>query len=623
MWEKERVQELTSNIPHAPGVYLMRDRAGRVIYVGKAVDLANRVAQYFHPSGDPRPFVRILSGVLDRIDTVLTSNEKEALLLENELIKKHRPPFNILLRDDKSFLYLRLDPQAPVPRLELVRRRKQDGALYFGPYHSAASIRHTHALVSRYFGLRTCSDAVFRNRSRPCLEYQMGRCLAPCVRRVSPRKYAEQVEAAVLFLKGRRKEVVKLLTDRMILCSFRENFEEAAKIRDQIKAVQEVMTSQGVVLPASMDMDAVGLAREGDTVAFAVLRFEAGVLTERVPYVQSGVLAADKDLIESFLVQYYARSPIPAQVVLPRWLAGSTQTLAQVLADRRPEGVAVKVAWKGQLNQVGKMADENAAAILKEALASHEARHRAAQRLAEVLGLRGPPRRIDGFDMSTLMSAEPVGAMVVFMDGKPERRAYRTFSVRLEDGPGDVGLMHEVLRRRYSKVPPEEVPDLVMVDGGEAQVRVAAAVLAEVGMSTVPVVGLAKSKVVDRGGFGAAMHSPERLYVLESSEVDGVRESAVRLVVPQQNDPGLHLLMRVRDEAHRFAVTFHRKRRHRRQTASVLEGIPGLGPRRRSLLLRAMGSVANIRAATLEQLKAVKGIPAAVAEEVYRRMQGG
>lgn len=636
MWTPERVRALTGGIPHAPGVYVMRDRAGVVVYVGKAVDLAARVSQYFHRSGDPRPFVGMLSGILERIDTVVTRNEKEALLLENELIKKHRPPFNLLLRDDKSYLYLRVDPSDSYPRLELVRRRRPDGALYFGPYHSAASIRGTHALVNRCFGLRTCREAQFRNRSRPCLEHQMGRCLGPCVGEGAREEYGKRVEAAVLFLRGRHEDVLRQLRGRMAAASEAENFEEAARLRDQVKAVESAMTRQAVVLPAVRDTDAVGFAREGDVAAFAVLRFEAGVLAERIPYVLDGVVAPEEEIGESFLVQYYGRAPVPAEVLLPAGLVEGTDALAEVLLPKRAEAAAVggpgarvevRVPARGPAADAVKMAHQNALNLLKESLASGQARSRASARVAEVLAMPRAPRRIDGFDMSTLQSAEPVGSMVVFVDGKPEKRAYRTFAVRLEEGPGDVGFMREVLRRRYSKVAPEDRPDLVMLDGGEAQLRAAASVLADLGLADLPLVAIAKSRVIGKGGHGVADHSPERLYVLDRpAAAAGVRDSSepapTRVIVPPRNDPGLHLLMRVRDEAHRFAVKFHRKRRARREAASVLDGIAGLGKTRRTALLRTMGSVAAIRAASLDDLRAVPGLPGPVAEAVYRKVQG-
>ncbi len=623
-WTRDQIERHTRDLPEAPGVYLMKGRDGHVLYVGKAVHLKNRVSSYFHRSGDPRPFVRLLSGVLDRIEVVVTLNEKEALILENELIKKHRPPFNILLRDDKNYLYLRLDPREPFPRLDLVRRRRPDGATYFGPYHTASSVRGTHAFVNRTFGLRTCRDTQFRNRSRPCLEHQMGRCLGPCALGVPPEAYRARVEAALMFLRGRHDEVVRDLERRMVCAAEAENFEEAARLRDQLRAVRAAMTRQSVVLPVREDVDAVGLAREGDTVAFAVLRFEAGVLLDRIPYVLEGVVAPDDDLADSFLVQYYARAPVPDRLLLPRGVVDGAGALAEVLGARGSRRVQVAEPARGPLHDALRMAEDNARHLLRERLASSQAVGRALRAVADLLGLPRPPRRIEAFDMSQIQGAEPVGSLVVFTDGRPDRKAYRTYAVRGEAGAGDAGAMREVLSRRFSRALSEGgMPDLVLLDGGPSQLSVVSSVLDDLGLRDLPLAALAKSRVVGRG-FGAAEHSPERLYVRGAPV--GVRDTGAGVeaapIVPPGNDPGLHLLMRVRDEAHRFAVSFHRKRRSRRAHASVLDDIPGLGRKRRTLLLRRFGSVLALQAATLEDLLAVPGLPASVARAVFERLHG-
>lgn len=621
-WSREEIERHTRDLPDSPGVYLMKDKKGRVLYVGKAVNLKARVSSYFHRSGDSRPFVRRLSGILDRIEVVVTSNEKEALILENELIKRHRPPFNILLRDDKNYLYLRLAPDEAFPRLDLVRRRKPDGAIHFGPYHTASSVRGTHALVNRYFGLRTCRDTHFRNRSRPCLEHQMGRCLGPCALAVSRETYRERVDAALMFLRGRHDEVCKVLEQRMFQAANEEKFEEAARLRDQLRAVRAALTRQAVVLPGREDVDAVGLARDGETVAFAVMRFEGGVLQDRIPYVLDGVLAPDEDILGSFLMQYYTRAPVPEHILLPRGVLEGSGSLAEVLAGRGGRRVAVQEPARGLLSLAVRMAEENAQQVLKEHLASGQAVDKAQSALAEVLGLSRPPRRIEAFDMSQTQAAEPVGSLVVFKDGRPDRRAYRTYSVRGDPLAGDVGAMREVVRRRFARIE-KEMPDLVLLDGGPSQLAVVARTLEEMGLGDIPLVALAKSRVVG-DKRGPALHSPERLYV--RLPASGVRESGdaeVKSIVPPQVHPGLRLLMRVRDEAHRFAVSFHRKRRSRQAHASILDGIAGLGPRRRTLLLRRFGSVSALQAATLDDLCATPGLPARVAEAVFHRLHGG
>ena len=500
-WTSEQVRRLTGDIPHAPGVYLMRDAEGGIVYIGKALDLHARVSQYFHKAGDPRPFVAMLSGILQRIDTVVTTNEKEALILENELIKKHRPPFNIVLKDDKTYLYLRIDPRQDFPRLELVRRRRADGATYFGPYSSAASVRGTHALVNRHFGLRTCGDTQFANRVRPCLEFQMHRCLGPCVGQVSREEYRRRLEAVVLFLRGRYEDVRRELDLRMEQAAEAENFEEAARIRDQARAIETALTRQAVVLPTAHDTDVVGVAREGDCLALAVLRFEGGVLAERVPVVIDGVVAPTEEVADSVLLQYYGRAPVPRQVLVPPGGVEGAEALAEVLASRSGHAVKVRAPARGQAGDAVRMAGKNALQLLAQHQARGEVRGRASARLAELLGMARPPRRIEGFDLSTFQADEPVGSMVVFVDGQPEKRAWRTFAVRLEEGPGDVGFLREVLKRRFGRALAERqpLPDLVMLDGGEAQLRTAMDVMAGLGLD-VPLVGLAKSRVIGQIG---------------------------------------------------------------------------------------------------------------------------
>jgi len=623
-WDPADVQRLLEPIPPAPGVYLMRDRRGTVLYVGKAVNLKARVRQYFQPTGDPRPFVSRLSEVLDRIETVVTRNETEALILENEWIKRHRPPFNVLLRDDKTYLYLRLGgPDEEFPRLALVRRRRDDGARYFGPYASAASVRRTHALVNRHFGLRTCDDAEFRNRSRPCLEHQMGRCPAPCVGLVGPETYRERVDQAALFLRGRMDEVQTRLQEAMERAAETENFEEAARLRDRLRAIRSALVHQAVVLPDRMDEDLVGVAREGEAVALTVLRFEAGVLVDRVPLVVDQVQAPLEDLADGILLQYYARAPVPERLRLPPDLRVSGEALGEVLRLRSGRRVQVRIGGRGPEGEALEMAHQNARQLLQEHLAREEVRDRASRSVQQMLGLPHCPRRIEGLDLSTFQGGEPVGSLVAFVDGRPDRRSRRTFAVRGEAGPGDVGFLREVLARRIRRSREEGTPwpDLLLIDGGESQVRAALEVLARECVA-VPVVGLAKARVSDRG-FGPAAHSPERLVFPEGG---AFREAALAepvpltVLAPPRTDPGLHLLMRVRDEAHRVAVSFHRKRRARRERASVLDDLPGLGKVRRLLVLRHFGSVARLRAATLEEIRAVAGLPLPVAEALYRRL---
>lgn len=619
-WTPEQIRKHMDPIAKSPGVYLMKDADGRIIYVGKAINLASRVANYFQKSGDPRPFVKRLSRVLDRIDTVVTSNEKEALLLESELIKRHRPPFNVILMDDKHFLYLRIDPAEDFPRIDLVRTRKPDRALYFGPYHSAFAIRQTLSLVNRHFGLRTCPNSSFRNRARPCLEFQMRRCLGPCSGKVAPSEYRERVDSALLFLGGRRDEVIGKLKVRMEAAATDENFEEAARLRDQIRAVETSLTRQAVVLPATQNVDAIGFARSGDTVTIVVNRFESGVLGESVPIILEEAAAPEEEFFEALLLQFYARAPVPSIILVPKGIVSAEGALAEILGTRTGFGVQVTCPSRGVNKDALKMAMDNAGNILAETLVRMDRRNRALTGVAEILGLSRPPKRIETYDMSNLFSNDTVGSMVVFTDGKPDRRAYRTFVIRMEEGAGDTGSMREVLLRRLRRVVSNDgaAPDLILLDGGEAQLGTAILVLDELELD-IPVAALAKSRVVD-SGTGPASHSPERLFVPLRGVADGgTGKGQVELIIPPPQDPGLHLLMRCRDEAHQFAISFHRKRRAKRAGASILDDIPGLGKNRRMALLRHFRTIGAIKGATVDEL-AIAGIPGAVAQAVFDKI---
>ncbi len=640
-WTRQEIQGFTTDIPPRPGVYVMRDRRGRVVYVGKAVNLHSRVSQYFRESGDPRPFVKLLKGVLGRIETIVTANEREALILENELIKKHKPPFNVLLKDDKAYLYLKVATDTDFPRVELSRRRTDDGAQYFGPSHSAASIRETLSLVNRNFGLRTCRDQQFRSRRRPCLEWQMKRCAGPCCNMVTREQYRERVDAALVFLKGHYQEFTKRLTASMKAAAEAENFEEAARLRDQMRAVDAALARQAVVLPGTADVDAIGFARDGDVAVFQVLRFESGVLKDCLGLVLENVVAPEDDLVESVLAQHYSRSPVPASILVPDGMApasGEQSALTELLSTRSGKQVRIRTPRRGPEADALRLAIENAVETLKKALQGAGSRTRALESIRAMLGLDTPLHRIEGFDMSQFQGSEPVGSMVVMTAGRLDRHAYRTYSVKWVESRGDTGFMREVLTRRLSRLDEEQPgPDLIMLDGGASQVATACAILNELGLE-IPVVGIAKSRVLDRLP-GQATHSPERLFVPESNRLpiaagtdpatDGNgffgeaphdETHGIRMIVPDQNDPGLHLLMRLRDEAHRFAIQYHRKLRDKKGLGSALDGIDGLGKARRTALLRHFRTVAAIRAANLEELNAVPGLPANVAQRVFERM---
>ncbi len=598
-------------LPSGPGVYLMRDRTGEVVYVGKAVNLRSRVRSYFNRSGDDRAFVPLLSGLLGDVETILVGSEKEALILESTLIQRYRPRFNVVLRDDKSFISLRLDKTRPYPKLEIVRRHgpgtEKDGrVVYFGPYISAAAIRETVRLVNRHFRLRTCSDRELLDRSRPCPEWHLGRAPAPCWLDVPPEVYARSVREAELFLSGRSDELLARLRSRMGEAAAAERFEEAARLRDQIGAIERSLERQRMVQSDKVDQDVFGVARGGAHLSVVVLAVRRGRLQERHVFDFSRQEFPTEELLGSFLGLYYdGPAAPPKEILLPLRIEGEG-ALAEWLSDRSGRTVRLRVPRWGGKRRLVETAEANAA----QALRDHQARgadlEETLARLQRALSLPAAPHTLECFDISNLQGAEIVGSKVRFRDGRPEKAGYRRFRLKGVAGQDDFAALYEVLRRRLARAGErDELPDLLVIDGGKGQLAVAEAALADAGLST-PVVSLAKSRVLAPGATGPAAHSPERVFL------PGVKEP----VVLRPNTSELFLLQRLRDEAHRFAITYHRTLRRRRTLRSALDAVPGVGPARRRALLARFGSVAGVRAARPEELCEIAGVGRALAERI-------
>ncbi|MDP6943075.1 MAG: excinuclease ABC subunit UvrC, partial [Myxococcota bacterium] len=473
-WLQQRLQ----TAPRAPGCYLMKDRSGKVVYVGKATDLRARLGQYFTPkTGDTRFFVGLLDKILGAIAFIVTDNPKEALVLENELIKRHAPRFNVKLKDDKSFLCLRLDAQHPWPRLQVVRarNRKDDGADYFGPYASASAIRQTLRVVNRHFGLRTCTDVEFRNRSRPCLEHQIGRCPAPCVLEVDPALYRQHLDDTRLFLRGRSEQLADRLKAKMAEASQALRFELAAHYRDQIAAIERVLERQTIDLEQRHDIDVIGLYREGADGAVQILEVRRGVLVGAAAYPLQGVELSDGDLIEDVLASRYDIHPVPDVVLTPVALADAA-LWAELLGELRGRRTAVTHPRRGDKRRLLEMANRNA----QEHMASRVKRASDAlatlERLQKALGLRQLPGRIECYDISNIHGTDPVGSMVVAIDGALSPPDYRHFKIRGDHTPDDYRMMTEVLSRRFKRGrDTPDMPDLILIDGGKGQLGVAQA----------------------------------------------------------------------------------------------------------------------------------------------------
>lgn len=610
------LSEKVSGFPGLPGVYLMKDAAGRVLYVGKAKDLRARVRNYFREGADGRPMVRFLMARVADIDFVVTDSEKEALILENTLIKRHRPRYNVDLRDDKTYLSLRVDVQSPFPRLTTVRQIRRDGALYFGPYSSAKSLRETVELVLRLFPLRQCSDAELHRRTRPCLYCQIRGCRAPCCGLVDPAEYRKIVDQVVLFLRGRAGELRERLEAAMGEAAGRLDFEEAARLRDRLRDVALTLERQKAVSHEPVDRDVVGLVREGAEVEFVVLVVRSGNLIDRRSYYVADLPVEDEEALEGFLQQYYRGDRIvPAEVVSGIGLGAEARAFLEAwLTERRGRRVHFVHARRGEKAELVAMAESNARELLEERRRTKVGYDAALGELRERLGLPRLPRRIECFDISNVQGTHPTGSMATLADGFPDKAGYRKFAVKTVEGSDDFAMLYEVLTRRLGRRGEEgwELPDLLVVDGGRGQLAVAVKALEDAGVADLPLAGLAKARVLPGGGEEVD-HSPERVFL----------PGRMNPVILPKNSSALFVLQRVRDEAHRFAVSYHRKRRAKASLTSAVEAIPGVGAARRKLLLRHFGSLKRLREATPEEIAAVPGIPEAVARRVAEALAGG
>lgn len=597
-----------AELPTQSGVYLFVDRRGKVLYVGKAVNLRARVRQYLQ-GHDERQMVPFLVSRASDVQVVVTDTEKEALLLENTLIKKHRPPFNAKLRDDSNFLHLRLDRTRPWPTFDLVRRIKADGARYFGPYHSASKARATLAFVHRAFPARTCSDAVLGSRRRPCLLHQMGRCLAPCVGLVDVAAYDEVLDDAVAFLEGKSGLAVRSLERRMRGHADRLEFEQAARLRDLVSSIRSSVERQKMVDADLQDRDVWGLWREGRQGAFVVMPVREGMMGEpRSGTFEAG--EADDELLSSLLNTVYDGTLVPRQILLPAAPAHAP-VLSEVLSERRGSKVELVVPRIGDKARLVELAGENAK-VRFLAKTDAESRHRnAMEALAEALELPAPPHRMECYDNSNLQGDAPVAARSVFLDGRPAREHYRRYRIKTVVGADDYASMRELVTRRFRRVldGSEPAPDLLVVDGGKGQVAVALAALQDLGFHDQPVVGIAKPR---------------------TEHGRGDRDATDKLVLPHRKDPlrlprnhpGLRLLQHLRDEVHLHALKYHRKVRSEDRLQSVLEEIPGVGPARRKALLTALGSAEAVADADEATLAAVPGIGPALARTLRQVFDG-
>ncbi len=600
-------------IPAAPGVYLMKGAEGVVLYVGKAKHLRNRLRSYFSAAGDGRAHIRFLMARVRDIETIVTDTEKEALILENTLIKQHRPRYNITLRDDKTYVSLRLDLAEEFPALQVVRKVRRDGALYFGPFASSSAVRDTLKEIYRIFPLRHYPIGVCRQRGRPCLFFQIGQCSAPCHDRISAREYRELVDGVIALLSGRESDVLQVLRQKMLTASSSLRFEEAARLRDQIRSIEQTVERQKVVTPAGGDQDVLGLHREGGQVEVAILFIRQGKLVDRRSFAIDWKLDED-ELLSSFLQQFYGREVlIPDQLLLPLLPEGAA-TLADWLGDRKGRKVEVLAPQRGAKRELVELADRNARESFRERGSRREAIEGVLAEIRQRLHLDRLPRRMECYDISNVQGQQSVGSMAVLLDGEPAHAEYRQFKIRTVTGADDFASLYEVLQRRLSRGRDDGLlPDFILIDGGKGQLGVVDRVLAELGLAgRIDCAGIAKSRVMANVRGRALERSEERFFLPG-------RKNPVLL---RQGSPALFMLERLRDEAHRFALAQHRKLRSKAALASVLEEIPGVGPARRKGLLRHFGSLKRIREATLEELLRVPGLPEPVARGLWAFFSG-
>ncbi len=602
------VQQKLDALPNGPGVYVFVDRAGAVLYVGKARSLRSRVRSYFAPgTTDDRPFIAHLEREIGDLETFVVDNEKEAALLENELIKQRRPRYNVKLRDDKDFLSIRVDPSDAWPRLSVVRRPKPDGARYYGPYDSATSARQTLRQINRFFKLRTCKDTDFRARVRPCLQYQIKRCPAPCVREVDRDQYLAQVELVGLFLEGRHDELVRDLERRMHDAAEAMRYEEAATYRDQLRAIERVRTQQRIATVKDVDQDVLGVHRAGDQAEIAILKVRGGHLNQVRTFELKGTTLPDDELVASFVSAYYdGGAPIPDELLLPIEVEASLG-LEEWLSERRGSKARVLVPRRGPRARLIGMAAENAEHAYREKARAREDLEERLGQLQKKLRLSVLPRRIECVDVSHLGGEDTVAVFAAMTDGEIDRGRYRSFKVRRVRGGDDYGALYEVLARRLRRGRGAEagweLPDLLVIDGGKGQLNVALAAMRDVGVEGLAVAGLAKERV-EAG-------TVERVFLPG-------QKNAVAL---PDRSAAKHFLVSVRDEAHRASNALRSKVGKKRRLESGLDDVPGVGPRTRARLLAALGSVAAIEAASPDELVRA-GASRRVAEAIWRAFHG-
>ena len=607
------LEDKIQQFPTSPGVYLMRDAVGEIVYVGKARNLRQRVRSYFNASGDSRYHVKFLMAKVVDINVLLTDTEKEALLLENTLIKQHHPRYNLNLKDDKTYFSLRIDPEEEFPRFTIVRKRPNDGVRYFGPYSSGSDAREVLRQMVRMFPLRHYPLATCMSRTRPCLYHQIGQCSAPCHDRITHEAYAVLVHGAMLFLEGKGRLLVAEFKRRMVDASEQTHYEEAARWRNLLRSIEVTVEKQKVVLRGG-DSDVIGFFRAGNQIELALLFIRAGVLSGSRLFSVSWELD-DATAISSFLQQYYVEAVfIPEEILLPLAIEDA-DTLGDLFGELKGSKVSLLLPQRGTKRELVALAVKNAMSACRQRDEKEATAEEVLLDLSRHLHLTRIPRRIECYDISTIQGRFSVGSCVVFTSGKADKGNYRHYRIRTVDGQDDFAMMQEVFSRRFRAESRDKdaLPDLVVVDGGIGQLNAVQEILAELGLAgSFDLVSLAKSRVHHDVTAAAIHKSAERVFL----------PGRKNPVVLRQSSAPLLLLAAIRDEAHRFAIGYHRKLRGKEGIASEIETVPGIGPTRRTALLKHFGSLQHLKEAGVEEIQDVPGISRTIAESVYRRLRG-
>lgn len=602
-----KIQQALANLTQQPGVYLMKNAKGDILYIGKAKRLKNRVSSYFHGYDTLTRKTAALVSKIDHFDIIITNTEQEALILEANLVKKHRPHYNIDLKDNKSYPSLRVDLRETYPVFSVVREHREKNVLYFGPFANAGAIRQSLNLINKTFRLRRCAAGKFKNRKRPCLNYQMGACLGPCCEVISKEEYRKLIDEALMFLRGQTTDLIVTVKKEMEEKAENCEFEEAAILRDRMLALQKVVEKQVAFLGESRDRDVFGMAVKDNRAVVCCLRVRGGILYGSLTYRFDDVWQDEIPFLTEVVKQVYSDEAelLPKEIFLPFNIENQT-ALETWFSDQKGERVYILNPQKGDKKRLLDMAYKNAQDKLREWVQSENAGDVIMLKVQEALGMGHEPKRVECFDISNLGSTEIVASRVVFENGKPAKNAYRTYRIKTLDGPNDFASMREVLSRRFAEKHKDEAkPDILMVDGGKGQLSMGVAVLQELGlMDEITIIGIAKQDSF-KGETEDKIFVPGR-----SNPINLNRKKDVLL-----------FFQRVRDEAHRFAITFHRKRRAKAAFTSDLDGIYGLGPKKRVQLLEHFGSLESIRKASLEEITALKGFNETLAQNIKTALE--